>query len=117
MDNFRHIELDKEIDLVGIGNAIVDLIVNVEDVFLETNNLQKGSMSLIGISQSDLLLQNCEVIKKISGGSSANTVVSLANLGNKVQFMGRIKDDYFGNIFSNDIKESGKFRLLKFGKY
>ena len=107
MDNFRHIELDKEIDLVGIGNAIVDLIVNVEDVFLETNNLQKGSMSLIGISQSDLLLQNCEVIKKISGGSSANTVVSLANLGNKVQFMGRIKDDYFGNIFSNDIKESG----------
>ena len=72
---------DKEIDLIGIGNAIVDLIVNVDDIYLKRNNLQKGSMTLIGIDQSDLILEECKVLKKVSGGSTANTVVSLAKLG------------------------------------
>ena len=66
---------EKEIDLIGLGNAIVDIIVNVEDKFLEENNLQKGSMNLINSNESKVLLENCKIIKKISGGSSANTVV------------------------------------------
>ena len=102
-----HQASDKTIDLIGIGNAIVDILSNVEDEFLERNNLIKGSMNLIGIQDSEKILEKCSIIKKISGGSSANTVVSLANLGNKVEFIGRVKDDYFGNFFSNDIKESG----------
>ena len=96
----------KDIDLIGIGNAIVDIIVNVEDQFLEVNNLKKGSMNLINSYESEVLLENCKVIKKVSGGSSANTVVCLAELGDNVQFIGRVKNDNFGKFFSTDIKKS-----------
>ena len=103
---FRHVEQNKKVDLIGLGNAIVDIIVNIEDEFLEINNLEKGSMNLIDSNESQALLKNCKVIKQISGGSSANTVVCLAELGNKVQFIGRIKNDEFGDFFSSDIKKS-----------
>ena len=96
----------KDIDLIGLGNAIVDIIANVDDQFLEVNQLKKGSMNLINSNESEVLLGNCKVIKKISGGSSANTVVCLAALGNNVQFMGRVKNDKFGDFFSTDIKKS-----------
>ena len=105
-DSFRHSEQNKFIDLIGLGNAIVDIIVNVEDEFLDKNNLDKGSMNLITTDESQELLKNCKVIKQISGGSSANTVVCLAELGNDVQFIGRVKNDKFGNFFSSDIKKS-----------
>jgi len=105
-ETFRHIEHNKKIDLIGLGNAIVDIIVNIEDEFLEINNLKKGSMNLINSDESQTLLENCKVIKQISGGSSANTVVCLAELGNNVQFIGRVKNDQFGNFFSSDIKKS-----------
>ena len=97
----------KEIDLVGVGNAIVDIVSNVDDEFLTRNLLQKGSMNLINLENLSNILKDCKIIKQVSGGSAANTVVSLANLGNNVEFIGRIKDDKFGNFFSKDIKESG----------
>jgi sugar/nucleoside kinase (ribokinase family) len=103
---FRHCEENKIVDLIGLGNAIVDIIVNVDDEFLAINNLDKGSMNLINSDESQQLLKNCKVIKQISGGSSANTVVCLAELGNNVQFIGRVKNDKFGNFFSSDIKKS-----------
>tara|TARA_A100001035_G_scaffold12211_1_gene8549 strand:+ start:76 stop:1086 length:1011 start_codon:yes stop_codon:yes gene_type:complete len=103
---FRHLEQNKNVDLIGLGNAIVDIIVNIDDDFLEINNLEKGSMNLINSDESQNLLKNCKVIKQISGGSSANTVVCLAELGNHVQFIGRVKNDQFGNFFSDDIKKS-----------
>ena len=106
IERFRHIDKPNVTDLVGLGNAIVDIIVNVEDDFLEINNLKKGSMNLINSSESERILASCKVIKKISGGSCANTVVCLAELGNKVQFIGRVKSDYFGKFFSQDIKIS-----------
>ena len=105
-ESFRHFEHDKTVDLIGLGNAIVDIIVNIEDDFLEINNLDKGSMNLINSDESQRLLENCKVIKQISGGSSANTVVCLAELGNHVQFIGRVKNDQFGDFFSSDIKKS-----------
>jgi sugar/nucleoside kinase (ribokinase family) len=105
-ESFRHIEENKIVDLVGLGNAIVDIIVSIRDEFLEINNLEKGSMNLITSEESQTLLKNCKVIKQISGGSSANTVVCLAELGNEVQFIGRVKNDKFGNFFSADIKKS-----------
>ena len=105
-ESYRHSDQNKNIDLIGLGNAIVDIIVNVEDKFLEKNKFQKGSMNLINFDESKLLLENCKVIKQISGGSTANTVVCLAKLGNEVQFIGRVKNDQFGNFFSRDIKKS-----------
>ena len=97
----------KKIDLVGIGNAIVDIVTNIDDEFLKRNFLEKGSMNLINLENSGRILKDCKIIKQISGGSAANTVVSLANLGNNVEFIGRIKNDKFGNFFSKDIKQSG----------
>ncbi len=105
-EEYKDNNIKKDIDLIGLGNAIVDIIVNVEDRFLEINKLKKGSMNLINSNQSENLLKYSKVIKKISGGSSANTVVSLAELGNNVQFIGRVKNDDFGNFFSKDIKKS-----------
>ena len=103
----------KALDLVGIGNAIVDIIVNVEDKFLDINNLKKGSMNLIDIEGSKNILDQCNILKKVSGGSAANTVVALANLGNKVEFIGRVKNDKFGEFFSSDIKSSGTIFQIK----
>ena len=103
---FRHLEQDQIFDLIGLGNAIVDIIVSIEDEFLEKNNLEKGSMNLINSDESQKLLENCKIVKQISGGSSANTVVCLAELDNDVQFIGRVKNDQFGNFFSSDIKKS-----------
>ena len=105
-ESFRHIDEDKNVDLIGLGNAIVDIIVNVKDDFLELNSLKKGSMNLINTNESEQLLNKCKVIKQISGGSSANTVTCLASLGNNVQFIGRVKNDKFGSFFSSDIKKS-----------
>ena len=107
------LNVEKVLDLVGIGNAIVDIIVNVEDEFLELNNLQKGSMNLIDINGSKNILDRCNILKKVSGGSAANTVVALANLENKVEFIGRVKDDEFGGFFANDIKASGTIFQMK----
>ena len=98
-ENHSYFNQKKDIDLIGLGNAIVDIIVNVDDNFLEINNFKKGSMNLINSTESESLLSDCKVIKKISGGSSANTVVCLAQLGHNVQFIGRVKNDYFGNFF------------------
>ena len=111
--NISKLNHEKIIDLVGIGNAIVDIIVNVEDKFLEINNLQKGSMNLIDINRSKDILDRCDVLKKVSGGSAANTVVALANLGNNVEFIGRVKDDKFGGFFASDIKASGTIFQMK----
>ena len=105
-ENHSYFNQKKDIDLIGLGNAIVDIIVNVDDNFLEINNFKKGSMNLINSTESESLLSDCKVIKKRSGGSSANTVVCLAQLGHNVQFIGRVKNDYFGNFFSSDIKKS-----------
>ncbi len=108
--------LNKDIDLIGLGNAIVDIIVNVDDEFLDKNNLEKGSMNLIDLNQSDELLKDCKIIKQVAGGSTANTVYALATLGNKVEFIGRVKNDNFGKNFSESIKKSGaifKSKLVK----
>ena len=104
--SYRHSIQNKSIDLVGLGNAIVDIIVNTEDKFLEVNHLKKGSMNLVNLDESKSLLKNCKATKLISGGSSANTVVSLAKLGNDVHFIGRVKNDQFGQFFTSDINNS-----------
>ena len=106
LEKFRHIDQNRTTDLVGLGNAIVDVIVNVDDEFLKINNLKKGSMTLIDSEESFKLLKTCKVIKEVSGGSAANTIVCLAQLKNNVQFIGRVKNDFYGNFFASNIKKS-----------
>ena len=92
--------------VLGIGNAIVDVICKVEDDFIIKNNLTKGLMKLI-FDQSEFsnLLSNLKIEKTISGGSVANSIVGLSQLGGKVGFIGKISDDNFGVKYEEGLKK------------
>ena len=86
--------------ILGIGNAIVDVICKVEEKFISQNNLSKGNMKLIfDKNEFHKLLVNLKIEKTISGGSVANSIVGLSQLGNEVGFIGKISDDDFGNKY------------------
>ena len=91
--------------ILGIGNAIVDVICKVEDNFISNNNLSKGNMKLIfDESEFKKLLSGLEIQKTISGGSVANSIVGLSQLSNNVGFIGKISDDDFGEKYENGLK-------------
>ncbi|WP_297680753.1 PfkB family carbohydrate kinase [uncultured Candidatus Pelagibacter sp.] len=83
--------------ILGIGNAIVDVICKVDDSFIDKNNLTKSTMKLF-FDEKEFkdLLTNLKIEKTVSGGSVANSIVGLAQLGNKVGFIGKVSDDDFG---------------------
>ena len=92
--------------ILGIGNAIVDVICKVEDDFLSKNDLNKGSMKLIfDQAEFEKLLSNLKIEKTVSGGSVANSIVGLSQLGNKVGFIGKISDDEFGIKYEEGLKK------------
>ena len=92
--------------ILGIGNAIVDVICKVEDNFIEKNNLTKGLMKLIFDEiEFSKLLSNLKIEKTISGGSVANSIVGLSQLGDKVGFIGKISDDTFGIKYEEGLKK------------
>ena len=92
--------------ILGIGNAIVDVICKVDEDFLRKNNLSKGTMKLI-FDQVEFskLLSNLKIEKTISGGSVANSIVGLSQLGDKVGFIGKISDDHFGIKYEQGLKK------------
>jgi len=95
------------IDVIAIGNAIVDIIGRCDDAFLARHGAAKGSMQLVDADKIVALYQDCGPAIEISGGSAANTVVGVASLGAKSAFIGKVADDEFGRIFAHDIKASG----------
>ena len=105
--------------ILGIGNAIVDVICKVEDDFLSKNDLNKGSMKLIFEQvEFEKLLNNLKIEKTVSGGSVANSIVGLSQLGNKVGFIGKISDDKFGVKYEEGLnKEKVNFLYTKKKKY
>jgi len=98
---------DVDFDVIGIGNAIVDVLSHSDDAFLSDNGLAKGSMALIDASQADKLYEKMGPGVECSGGSAANTIACLANLGARSSFIGKVKDDGLGKIFAHDIKAAG----------
>ena len=91
--------------ILGIGNAIVDVICKVEESFIEQNNLTKGTMKLIFDDQEfKNMLSNLTIEKTISGGSVANSIVGLSQLGNKVGFIGKVSDDELGSKYEDGLK-------------
>ena len=101
--------------ILGIGNAIVDVICKVSENFITQNGLQKGSMKLIFEEKEfQKLLLNLKIEKTISGGSVANSIVGLSQLKNDVGFVGKISDDIFGNKYGKGLKEENvKFFYFK----
>jgi|TARA_Y100000022_G_scaffold104868_1_gene90583 fructokinase len=92
--------------ILGIGNAIVDVICKVEDNFISQNNLTKSNMKLIfDENEFKKLLSNLKIEKTISGGSVANSIVGLSQLGNNVGFIGKISNDNFGIEYENGLKK------------
>jgi fructokinase len=91
--------------ILGIGNAIVDVICKVEDDFLTKNNLTKSTMKLVDETEFKKLLSNLKIEETISGGSVANSIVGLAQLGNDVGFIGKVNEDDLGNKYEEGLKK------------
>ncbi len=92
--------------ILGIGNAIVDVICKVDDVFIEKNNLTKSTMKLFfDENEFKNLLTDLKVEKTVSGGSVANSIVGISQLGDKVGFIGKISDDEFGSNYEEGLKK------------
>ena len=90
--------------ILGIGNAIVDVICKVQDKFLEENNLTKGTMKLVDEPEFKKLLSNLKIEETVAGGSVANSIVGLSQLGNEVGFIGKINNDNLGEKYELGLK-------------
>ena len=94
-------------DVLALGNAIVDVIARTEEDFLLAHNLEKGSMRLIGEPEAETLYKAMGPAHIVSGGSAANTAVGVASLGARAAFIGKVKDDEVGHLFTHDIRAAG----------
>ena len=91
--------------ILGIGNAIVDVICKVKDDFIANNGLTKSTMKLVDESEFKKLLSNLKIEETVSGGSVANSIVGLSQLGNKVGFIGKVNDDELGQKYDDGLKK------------
>jgi sugar/nucleoside kinase (ribokinase family) len=91
--------------ILGIGNAIIDVICKVDDVFLLKNNLVKSTMKLVDEKEFKQLLSHLQIEKTIAGGSVANSIVGLSQLKNEVSFIGKISDDQLGNEYEKSLTD------------
>ena len=94
-------------DVLGLGNAIVDVITRADEDFLVKHGMRKGTMSLIDEGRAALIYDAMGPAVEVSGGSAANTVVGTAGLGARAAFIGRVKDDALGTVFMHDIRAAG----------
>ena len=95
------------LDVVAIGNAIVDVLAPSDDAFLAEHALTKGGMQLIDAEMAESLYANMAAGKEISGGSAANTLAGLAALGKRCGFIGQVRDDQLGAVFTHDVRALG----------
>ena len=94
-------------DVLGIGNAIVDVLARADDDFLVRQDMRKGAMTLIDEERATALYEAMGPTVAMSGGSAANTIVGCASLGGRAAFVGKVKDDELGRVFAHDIRAAG----------
>lgn len=94
-------------DVLGIGNAIVDVLARTDDDFLVRHKMPKGSMSLIDEARAQAIYDAMGPTTEMSGGSAANTIAGVASLGGRAAFVGKVKDDLLGKAFTHDIRAIG----------
>ena len=105
---------NKKYDIVGIGNAIVDLIAEVDDSYLEKNSINKGSMSLVDYDVANRIGNEVDIVKTISGGSVANSIVCIAQQNLKTVFIGKVNQDELGKKFAKGLAEENvEFKITK----
>lgn len=99
--------MDARFDVVGIGNAIVDVLAHADDAFLARHAMTKGTMALIDADAADRLYADMASGIECSGGSAANTIAGVASLGGRGAFIGKVKNDELGKVFHHDIEAIG----------
>jgi sugar/nucleoside kinase (ribokinase family) len=97
----------QELDVVGIGNALVDVLCHESETFLERHGLAKGSMHLIDEVRARALYDAMGPAVEISGGSAANTIVGVASFGGRAHYVGKVRNDQLGEVFRHDLKSVG----------
>ena len=99
--------VEPSLDVVGVGNAIVDVIAMVDDSFIETHGLAKGAMTLIDAERATSLYAVMPPALEISGGSAANTVAGVASFGGSAAHIGKVRNDQLGEVFAHDLRAAG----------
>src|SRR5258707_6278279 len=94
-------------DVLGIGNAIFDVLVQTDERFLAAHGMTKGGMALIDEARAASIYRDMGPATEMSGGSAANTIVGIANLGARAAYVGKIKDDQIGGLYAHDIPAAG----------
>ena len=97
----------KKFQIVGIGNAMVDVLTRADELFLAEAGIEKGIMQLIDMDRAVSLYGAIGPAKEISGGSAANTIAGIAHLGGRTAYVGKVKDDQLGAIFAHDLRAQG----------
>jgi len=97
----------KAFQVVGIGNAMVDVLARADDAFLAEAGIEKGIMQLIDMERAVSLYGAIGPAKEVSGGSAANTIAGIAHLGGRTAYVGKVKDDQLGAIFAHDLRAQG----------
>jgi sugar/nucleoside kinase (ribokinase family) len=98
---------DAKYDVLGIGNAIFDVLVQTDEGFLAAHGMAKGSMALIDESRATSIYRDMGPATEMSGGSAANTIVGIANLGARAAYVGKVRDDQIGRLYTHDIRAAG----------
>lgn len=98
---------DAPLSVVGIGNAIVDVLSKTDEDFLRVHKINKGTMTLIEADQAETLYAKMGPGMEMSGGSAANTIAALASLGSQAAYIGKVANDQLGNVFRHDISSLG----------
>ena len=94
-------------DILGIGNAIVDVVARADEAFLSKHDMRKGAMTLIDAEQAEALYAVMPPGQESSGGSAANTCAVAAGLGARAAFLGKVAEDQLGAVFGHDIRAAG----------
>jgi sugar/nucleoside kinase (ribokinase family) len=94
-------------DVLGIGNAIFDVLVRTDEKFLADHGMTKGGMALIDEARAASIYRDMGPATEMSGGSAANTIVGIANLGARAAYVGKVKDDQIGKLYTHDIRAAG----------
>jgi len=98
---------DAKFDVLAIGNALFDVLVKTDEAFLSRHGMTKGSMALIDEARAAAIYADMGPATEMSGGSAANTIVGLASFGARAAYVGKVKDDQIGKLYSHDIRAAG----------
>jgi sugar/nucleoside kinase (ribokinase family) len=98
---------EADFDVVGIGNALVDVISSVDDGFIEAHDFPHGATTMVELDRAEAVYADLPPAQELSGGSCANTIAGLASFGASVAFIGRVRDDQLGKVYTHDLRSLG----------